>query len=343
MGNDARIETSAIKVSQRPLWLKDEIGFIKECDFFVFSLSSTELLKIAEFQGRRESPVGVQRDHKKERDKEIGGFIASEHPFFPNTIIINIPLEFKDIYYDEIKKVLKVNIPEKKAYVIDGQHRLKAFASEYSKQVELDMVVSAYFGLELPTIAEIFTRINYFQKQVNKSLVYDLLEFNTDPSFKVYKEAHEIASILNYQIGSPFYGRIKMLGVGEGMLSQAAFVESLSTKYKIVELLNPYTKNIEDKAYIIDSYFDSARDSFKKVYDKDYFIFSSSVIFYSLSKVLNQILQNAANDATKLDFNRYTYAIASCGITIEKIRSFGGLSGVNALSQIFLKALEGEK
>ncbi|MCK9574330.1 MAG: hypothetical protein M0R20_08095, partial [Candidatus Omnitrophica bacterium] len=144
------IEADAIKIKQRPLGSPGK-EFQKENDFFIFSLKSNIQLNMVKFLSRNDSSLGIQRKHKEERDRQIGNFIASEHPFFPNTIIVNIPLEFRDNFYKN--GILKFEINENSAYVIDGQHRLKAFASKYSQGVELSMVVAAYFGLELPTIA----------------------------------------------------------------------------------------------------------------------------------------------------------------------------------------------
>ncbi len=99
-----RLQTKAIRLNQRPISLQqtsDGDGFESIYDFFIFSLPSDVLLKVAKFLGRHESSRGVQRIHKEDRDKEIGKFICSGHPFFPNTIIINLPLGFEDLFYDE--------------------------------------------------------------------------------------------------------------------------------------------------------------------------------------------------------------------------------------------------
>lgn len=336
------ISVNAIKVCQRPQLLEKNPEFIKECDFFIFSINSDELLKIAKFLGRKESPLGVQREHKEDRDKEIGRFISSEHPFFPNTIIINIPIEFNEKLYDPKKGLLEFSIDRESAYIIDGQHRLKAFNSDYSNGVNLDLVVSAYFGLELPTIAEIFTRINFYQKPVSKSLVYDLLELNTDPAFHIYKDAHEIASILNDTIGSPFYGSIKMLGVGSGLISQASFVEAISTRYRIITLLDSFGFSLSHKLKLLDNYFLSANNSFQNNGFREKFIFSSSVMFNSLVKVFSIIIQTCRNkkEIMNLDFYKYTDVMADSVEDSDEIKSFGGFKGVKTLTDIFINALE---
>jgi DGQHR domain-containing protein len=332
------IEIPAIRVKQRSQ-SSGEKEFQKDNDFFLFTLNSDTLLKITKFLSRDESKLGIQRKHKEERDKEIGSFIASEHPFFPNTIIINIPIEFKENLY--LNGILKFEIEEETAYVIDGQHRLKAFASKYSSGVKLNMAVAAYFGLELPTIAEIFTRINYFQRPVSKSLVYDLLNFNKDPEFARYREAHEIATLLNQKIDSPFYNLIKILGTGEGLISQAAFVEALSTRYRIMELLKSF--KFEEKTDIIDAYFTAVKRYFPNKWANQDSILSRTIGFNALVKLLLFILEsNKDSDYKKLDYSSYIKHIKKINIDSDEIKTYGGFKGVNKLADMFVKSLKEE-
>jgi DGQHR domain-containing protein len=329
------IDLPAFIVKQRPTNVVD-VDFCKESDFFVFSMPSNELLKIAKFTSRSESKLGFQRQHNEERDKQIGNFITSDFPFFPNTIIINLPPNFEDEYF--IDGNLRLTIPLKSAYVIDGQHRLKAFESSYSNGVVLDLVVSAYFGLERPTIAEIFTRINFFQKPVSKSLVYDLLDLNNDKEFQKYKEAHQIVEILNESIKSPFYKLIKILGIGDGLISQAAIVEAFTTRYKILDFFKEVSK--ENKVSIINSFYNSIRQSFGDKWGNPRSILTRTMGFNAMTKVLKAILQyekdKADQDgvefvASQIDFHYYVNNFSDLDIDSEEYTSLGGFKGVNTL------------
>lgn len=335
------LDTSALLVKQRPSEHIASQEFLNEYDFFILTLPSDDLLKIAKFSPRSESPRGIQRAHKEDRDREIGRFITSDHPFFPNTIIINIPLQFDANYYNSESKCLTVDIPHKEAYVVDGQHRLRAFASRYSYGVSLDLVVSAYFGLELPTIAEIFTRINFFQKPVSKSLVYDLLDLNNDPEFKKYKEAHEIVDTLNSKIGSPWYDLIKMLGVGKGLLSQAAFVEACSTRYRILEILKGLPSTAQ-KATILEIYFSVVRDYFPQKWGNPDSVLTRTLGFNALIKTLQTILLRGDINTMSIDgtFNKYIEAIKDIDVDADDIRRLGGFAGVNELASRFFKAIQ---
>lgn len=335
--NDKLItEVNAIKVMQRPTDNASVKDFLNEYDFFIFKLPSDDLLKIAKFSSRNESNLGFQRQHKEDRDKEIGRFICSEHPFFPNTIIINIPYEYKNEYYNEKSNILKLDIFYSSAHIIDGQHRLKAFSSKYSKNIKFELVVSAYFGLELPTIAEIFTRINYFQKPVNKSLVYDLLDFNRDPEFVIFKEAHSLVIKLNQDIDSPFYGIIKILGVGDGFISQAALVEALTKRFKIIDLLKAKDISSEDIYNLIKRYFSSIKDFFKNKWANEKSILSKSVGINALVKVLSTIIKKEGFDYKTIEFNSYSEKMCKFDLNSE---TFGGLKGANDLADRFIKLL----
>ena len=338
-----RLNTPAIRVQQRPPTAKDLSGFEPLYDFFVFTLSSAVLLKVARFLSRQESHEGVQRQHKEDRDKQIGSFISSDHPFFPNTIIISLPLEFDEGYYDEATRLLDVEIDERSAYVVDGQHRLKAFASKYSQGVELPLVVTAYFGLELPTIAEVFTRINFFQVPVNKSIVYDLLGLNNDPEFTKFADAHTICEKLNSQIGSPFYNKIKMLGVGSGLLSQAAFVEAISTRYKIIPMLQQQL-DIGGITDFLPSYFGEVERAFDDKWGNPESILSRTVGFNALVKILKLLLERDLSFAEKPnDLARCATALTKVDVDSEEIRAFGGFKGVNTLADRFVAALNQER
>lgn len=335
----------AIKVQQRPpspTQTTDNGDFEPLHDFFVLTLTSDFLLQIAKFLGRHESSQGVQRKHKEDRDRQIGGFICSEHPFFPNTIIINIPLEYDDSFYDHDSMVLSVELDEASAYVIDGQHRLKAFKSPHSQGVTLPLVVSAYFGLQLPSIAEIFTRINFFQTPVSKSVVYDLLEFNKDPEFTRFREAHHICDKLNTTIGSPFYNLIKMLGIGTGLLSQAAFVEAVSTRYKIVPLLKKHLAS-DDIAQLISDYFKAIKESQPAKWGNSDSLLSRTVGFNALVKILMRIIEvDPSRKRQTYDFTAYAAAIRKIDVDSEDVKAFGGFKGVNALADKLASALGAE-
>ena len=180
-----------------------------------------------------------QRDPNSERITQIQKFInTEEYSFFPNTIIANCELlnEIENFEIDENsseKDFLTIkNKPENACFfskindkfflyipfkpnvilVIDGQHRLEGLKL-VSKEIQekFELIISFLIGFDRSIIAKQFYTINYEQKSVNKSLLYQLTgEFSRDLDELTFM--HNVVKLLNELKDSPFYGRVKMLG-----------------------------------------------------------------------------------------------------------------------------------
>jgi DGQHR domain-containing protein len=181
-----------------------------------------------------------QRDANDDRVNKISLFLnQNEYAFFPNTIIANCELindledyditenssltDFADItekpdYLSFLKKEndkYSLIVPKQKnsILVIDGQHRLLGLenANEYVR-ANYDLLIAFIIGFDRSIIAKQFYTINYEQKPVNKSLLYQLTgEFTRDVSELSFM--HNVVKLLNELEESPFYGRVKMLGI----------------------------------------------------------------------------------------------------------------------------------
>jgi DGQHR domain-containing protein len=124
--------------------------------------------------------------------------------------------------------------------VIDGQHRLWAFAGEEVPQ-EYELPVVAFHGLDLSWQAYLFWTINIKPKRINPSLAFDLypllrtedwLERFEGPA--VYREtrAQELTELMWSHSSSPWFHRINMLGEpGSGAVTQAAWIRTLLATY----------------------------------------------------------------------------------------------------------------
>jgi DGQHR domain-containing protein len=226
----------------------------KDRNLLVFSIEANELLNMCYFNPREiDREKGIQRNHKVLRSKQIAKFIDSEAACLANNIIINfelaaLGLKLEDVYstidhtlnIEELKS--RANICKGKrpvplrgkcAFVIDGQHRLRAF--KYAKNVHFPLIVTALIDRSLAEVAELFIQINYNQKPINKSLAYDLLGIS-GKIFPEYQELHDLVKRLNNEVDSPFYSRVKMLGVGKGVVSQASLITAIE-KYRVRETL----------------------------------------------------------------------------------------------------------
>ena len=171
--------------------------------------------------------TGIQRQLNASREKEIGKYVNLVDATFPNSIILSISSE--DVSYDSLKKKLKIKYRDNVAKVLDGQHRIAGLRHYNGKENSFQCIVTIYVDMELEDQAMVFATINKEQKNVSNSLVADLYEFAQSRSPQ--KTAHKVARALDAKEGSPFYGKIKILGTANDKdketITQDTFVKSL--------------------------------------------------------------------------------------------------------------------
>lgn len=212
----------------------------------VFSSPTFILCKIADFDVRRvieetrdvERYLGIQRPLNKDRVEDLKRYVRYYDASFPTSVIIAVDQEC--VAYDSDKQqmtlsnVIEQDDAEKKilfrqiARVLDGQHRIAGLFGYEGP--EFDLTVTIFVGIDIADQAHIFSTVNLEQTKVSRSLTYDL--FALARSRSPQKTCHNIAVALDREDSSPFYRRIKRLGVaGPGRpkeaITQAAFVEAL--------------------------------------------------------------------------------------------------------------------
>jgi DGQHR domain-containing protein len=203
------------------------------------------LRKITYFDVRRvlqeqrdvERYLGIQRPLKLKKVDELKKYVRFFDASFPTSIIIAVDERYA-AYDEKHKKLLLSNFMEGEdnpsipisniARVLDGQHRIAGL--EDFQGENFDLPVTIFIGADISDQAQIFATVNLEQDKVSKNLVYDLTELAKSRSPQ--KTCHNIAVALDQDPSSPFYIRIKRLGVttfGRNFepISQATFVESL--------------------------------------------------------------------------------------------------------------------
>lgn len=166
--------------------LSNEVPAIKASmgglTYYSFSIEPDTLLKIGYVPHRNKSNKDkmetYQRLVKGSRLKSIKRFITEEGGFFPNSIIINIksdrPLQFdkgpqKQCETKARLGVLHLPAKYKSALIIDGQHRLLAYAgTKYATTHTIPVV--AFENLDAEQQIKLFMQINQNQKPVEKNL-----------------------------------------------------------------------------------------------------------------------------------------------------------------------------
>ncbi len=190
--------------------------------FYSFLISPHDLLRIAYIshmaKASNEDLQTYQRMVKPARLKSIGRYIDGGGTF-PTNIVINFKttgLNFDVLESFGDTQTGFLNLPGNygSAWVIDGQHRLYAYAYASRSPEEDRSVVSvlAYEGLPIRDEIEMFVAINTQQVKVNRNIV-DLIVSNLDIDHKDAKKRLEAlcaraALLMDDQIRSPVRDRI---------------------------------------------------------------------------------------------------------------------------------------
>jgi len=206
-------------------------------NFFIGVIDARDLVEVSVADVRRlhqnefDEYIGIQRRLDPTRSKDLKKYVHSYDATFPTGIILAVNED--NAVWDESTGVLTLkgtkDVPLiEVASIIDGQHRVDGLTA--TKERGFQVPVSVFIGADVATQANIFATVNLAQTKVNRSLVYDLLDYEKKRSPQ--KSAHHIVVALDKLSNSPFRHRIKRLGSAtpdrkNETLTQAAVVESL--------------------------------------------------------------------------------------------------------------------
>lgn len=204
--------------------------------FYIGVLNARDLVRLSYSDVRRielearevETYLGIERPLNRKRVTEIKDYVQTLDASFPSSIILAVSSQ--DTQYSPGTEpgtgILWLNDRQDVAKVLDGQHRI-AGLEDYQGD-DFQLIVALFVDMDIENQAMVFATINLEQTKVNKSLAYDLYEYTRQRSPQ--KSAHDIVRLLDQKEGSPFKGKIKILGTagdpGE-TLSQAQFVDAM--------------------------------------------------------------------------------------------------------------------
>lgn len=234
------VDKSVIEQSFHAVLVRQPIG-----DIYLASIDYELIQQITYFDVRRvmrderdvERYLGIQRPLNDKRVQELKKYVNFIDATFPTSIIIAVEEDYAR-YDDENLRLTLSNTKREEdtpsiafrslSRVIDGQHRiagLEGFAGE-----AFEIPVSVFVGSDLADQAYVFATVNLEQTKVNRSLALDLYELAKTRS--PIKTCHNIAVALDSVESSPFYRRIKRLGVStEGrygeLLTQSTVVNGI--------------------------------------------------------------------------------------------------------------------
>ncbi len=208
-------------------------------------IAFSDIRRIEEKEQRDvEKYLGIQRELKAKRVDEIKKYVQTADAAFPTSVIVAV--DERCAFFDEEKNQMTLTefVDEKNpansiplrnsAKILDGQHRLAGLQDFNSDGFSLN--VSIFVGADMETQATIFSTVNLAQTKVNKSLVYDL--FSLAKSRSPQKTCHLVAVALDQNKTSPFYKRIKRLGVA----TKGRYNETI-TQANFADMLMPYVSS----------------------------------------------------------------------------------------------------
>jgi len=270
--------------------------------FFAFSLSMDEIVRIAYVSRRSEDRgAGYQRILDPKRAESIKRYVEAGG-VLPSSILLNFDSE-DYLRYDDAAGTVTFSASAPIAWIIDGQHRvygadlLIKSQALFATPEDFQFLVCAFAGLELVEQARLFIDINSYQQGVDKSLLYDLLEyFSEDDDTKeafYTSRASDIARSLTRDPESPFYGRISLTSDRVlGQISLGTFVDALIPHLRpggIISHTNEYKFALEDQRGVIRNYFNAVRQTLPHLWFDDKSIVTKTTGFNALMLVLPTI------------------------------------------------------
>lgn len=254
----------------------------KSWQFYCFVLDSAIFDRIA-FVSRRDDDkdLGYQRNLSSRRALDIAHYIDKENGCLANSILVNLE---NGATYDPESQLLRIPDQPKAAWVIDGQHRM--FGLRQAK-TNYDLVVTAFLDLPVADQAKQFKIINSKQKGVPTSLLYDLLDLTKDGTY-VQQRGHDLATRLNDDPESPWYGQIDMTGSGDGLISQTRVVTALESLISDRGALYQYSE--EEQYGILRNYFTAVKGMFPTDWGNKSSVLTKALGFSAFLIVLPQVL-----------------------------------------------------
>ena len=230
-------------------------------DFYVGRMRASDLIEISWFDIRRlrgdddlDEYLGIQRKISESRVREIAQYVTLSDATFPTAVILAVEAHCATLsprpeageesgFFDMTLQNRPGDIDAEDtvlfrgiARVLDGQHRIRGLKEAGHDLSDFEINVCVFVDADIADQANIFATVNLAQTKVNRSLVYDLLSYSKSRSPE--RTCHTVTVTLDQSEKSPFYRKIKRLGVA----TEGRFEEVL-TQATVVRGLLPYLTN----------------------------------------------------------------------------------------------------
>lgn len=294
-----------------------EINYLQLTDnqvsYYLCKIKGSELIRMSYVarRGQSEEEGAVQRILNTRRIKSISQFLQNGG-FFPTNIILNVVKSGIVEINDNGKLILSDE--DAIAQVLDGQHRIAGMRDAIKVKPEIGDVefpCLIAIGLTTEQCAQIFVSINTEQKNVPKSLIYDLYGLVDTPNRDVSLDrGHDIAVALNEQEDSPYHSFIKFPGISRvrGGIQLSTFVNKLKPLVKRGGEFDKYKlSTLESQIKVLKNYF----EAYRYYYDKKWTESSNPFMYASGYSAAIEIL---CNDILPICYADKNY-------TVEKFKS----------------------
>lgn len=326
-----------------------ELSFLQLTDnqvsYYLCKIKGAELIRMSYVarRGQSEEEGAVQRILNTRRISSISRFLQNGG-FFPTNIILNIINSEKIVINDN---TLTLSDEEDIAQVLDGQHRVAGMRDAIKNKPEIGDVEFPCLiavGLTTEQCAQIFISINTEQKNVPKSLIYDLYGLVDVPNRDISLDrGHDIAVALNEDEDSPYRSFIKFPGISRqrGGIQLSTFVNKLRPLVRRDGEFDKYRLNtLEYQIKILKNYFEALR----YYYDKKWTEMSNPFMYASGYSAAIEVLCNdilpicyAANDYR---VDKFKSIIVLSQDALPKQTDAKGYSGETATNH-FVQVLRG--
>ncbi|MEF2175589.1 MAG: DGQHR domain-containing protein, partial [Candidatus Absconditabacteria bacterium] len=237
---------------------------------YIGKIKFSELKKIARFFIRTSTGSGINRETNPRKIQDICNYIIknidSNIPIFPTPMVISLDSDY-GVEYNGNEMIIPDD-KEEIALIIDGQHRFKGielYLKTNENTIDLELPIIILLDYDTYELSEIFANINFKQKPVNRSLYYDIFGSlpPEDGTLNEMQLSHNLVKFLNSEV-SPISGIIKVLGSGNGLVSQSFIVDIFIVFYRNEYIWKKYIEkqNLIEKFLI--EYFSFIKEFFKK-------------------------------------------------------------------------------
>lgn len=314
-----------------------EINFLQLSDnqvsYYLCKIKGSELIRMSYVarRGQSEEEGAVQRILNTRRISSISQFLQNGG-FFPTNIILNV-VDSNNVVINE--NTLTISDEDDIAQVLDGQHRIAGMREAIKVKPEIGNIEFPCLiavGLKTEQCAQIFISINTEQKNVPKSLIYDLYGLVDAPNRDVSLDrGRDIAVALNEDEDSPYHSFIKFPGISRvrGGIQLSTFVNKLKPLVKRDGEFDKYKlTTLEYQVKTLKNYF----EALKYYYDKKWTEASNPFMYASGYSAAIEVL---CNDILPICFADKDYSV-------EKFKSLIVLQQNTLPKQTDAKGFSGE-